>query len=79
MRKLSFFRFKVLLLMLSILGLLVVGGQSTPSKAEAFGPITQGRIAWAALNTPLPGTGDDPPDTFSCWVTGPLDKEQEDD
>ena len=79
MRKPSFFRFKVLLLMLPILALLVVGGQSTPGKAEAFDPIIQGRIAWAVLNTAIPGTGDDTPDTFSCWVTGPLDKEKEDD
>ena len=78
MRKPSFFRFKVLLLMLPILALLVVGGQSTPSKAEAFGPFAMLGFAWAASNVPIPGTGGDRPDTFSCWVTGPLAGQEDD-
>ena len=83
MRKMRFFRFKVFMLALPVLALLVVANQSSPSRSEAFGPFGFAAAAviagwWGANNIPIPFTGSDPGDEFSCWVTGPLEGGEDD-
>ena len=76
MRKLHFFRLRVMLLALPLLLVLLAGVHSSPGRVEAIDPTTVqllGKYAWWVANKlPIPGSGGPTGDEFSCWVTGPL-------
>lgn len=72
MRKLRvFLRPRILLLALPVLALLVVGVGS-PGRAEGQPAIFPAFAWWYGQGAPVPGTGGETGDEFTCWASGPL-------